>query len=141
MKRQEYKTTISSNGDSEIDLDSIIDVDSDVYDFYVEVDGTVSPAPILVGTLPNDSINFYIKNTNVSNPQGVLVEFLFSNDYADYAFYDDGNISYTSDHIEIVIPRNKVVEVSLKKYYDLNDTPVLSIVYSDPLTIQSISSI
>lgn len=138
MTRAEFPVSLSSRDISEIDFSADSIQDFDVADYYVEIDGTISPAPIQVNALSNECVNLYLKNINSANAQGVLVRFLFSNEFADYAVYDDGNINYNSDYVEVVIPRNKVIEVSIKRYMNINGEPIIAIVYSDPLTIQAI---
>lgn len=138
MTRIEFPILLSSRDISEIDFSGDGIQDFDVADYYVEIDGTISPAPIQVNALPNECVNLYLKNINSANAQGVIVRFLFSNEFADYAVYDDGNINYNSDYVEVMIPRNKVIEASIKRYMNLNGEPIIAIAYSDPLTIQAI---
>lgn len=139
LNKIELYFDISTNGRDEIFFsDFITDPDLDICDLYIENDGTVPQAPIWIDALPKECVNIYLKNTNTTNPQGITVRFKFGSDFVDYAVYDDGNLTYNSDYIDINIPRNKVIEFSIKQYLNSSSDPVISIIYSDPLTIQAI---
>ena len=132
-----YKLSSDTDGVSGILLSNDVDPSIDVYDYYIEIDGTLQLSTICIDALPRECVNLYLKNTNTSNSQGITLRFTFGAGFDDYAIYDDGNITYNANHIDLNIPRNKVIEASLKKYINGSHNPVISIIYSDPLTIQA----